>query len=88
MPRFRCNTCRGEYQDVGPDGVRYFHACPLQAIPGAQPDPDLPAFTPPRFRERPDKRNENMFQDEPGKPGRGISEGRGRTRIPDVGGGP
>lgn len=24
----RCNTCKGEYADVGADGVPYFHACP------------------------------------------------------------
>lgn len=28
MSRFRCNACQGEYDDVGADGVRYFHACP------------------------------------------------------------
>jgi len=28
MSRFRCNTCRGEYDDVGADGVPYFHTCP------------------------------------------------------------
>jgi hypothetical protein len=27
MARLRCNTCQGEYTDVGPDGLRYFHAC-------------------------------------------------------------
>lgn len=28
MSRVRCNTCNGEYDDVGVDGMRYFHACP------------------------------------------------------------
>ncbi len=32
MPRFRCNACRGEFDDVLRDGVRYFHACPPQLL--------------------------------------------------------
>jgi hypothetical protein len=28
MSRYRCNTCQGEYEDVGPDGMAYFHVCP------------------------------------------------------------
>ena len=28
MSRFRCNTCRGEYDDVSPRGTPYFHVCP------------------------------------------------------------
>lgn len=28
MNRLRCNTCLGEYDDVSPDGFRYFHVCP------------------------------------------------------------
>lgn len=27
MARLRCKTCLGEYDDVQPDGMRYFHAC-------------------------------------------------------------
>ena len=26
--RFRCNECRGEYDDASPDGVPYAHVCP------------------------------------------------------------
>ena len=28
MARKHCNSCDGEYDDVGPDGLLYFHACP------------------------------------------------------------
>lgn len=28
MAKRRCKSCLGEYDDIGPDGVRYFHACP------------------------------------------------------------
>lgn len=39
--RWQCVTCAGIYDDVGPDGVRYFHACPplrrvLLLAPGGQ----------------------------------------------------
>ncbi len=59
-PRFRCNTCLGSYHDTLPDGMDYYHACPPLAMPGAQPDPALPGFTPPVERERADKRDENL----------------------------
>lgn len=28
MARLHCETCHGEYDDLGADGLRYFHACP------------------------------------------------------------
>lgn len=28
MARKRCNSCQGEYDDVGADGLLYFHSCP------------------------------------------------------------
>lgn len=28
MATMKCKTCGGEYVDVLPDGLRYFHACP------------------------------------------------------------
>jgi len=28
MARYKCNTCQGEYDDTGSDGMLYFHACP------------------------------------------------------------
>jgi hypothetical protein len=28
MTRYRCKGCQGEYDDVGADGVAYFHTCP------------------------------------------------------------
>ncbi len=59
-PRFRCNTCGGSYTDTLVDGMDYFHACPPIAVPGAQPDPALPGFTPPLEHERADKRDENL----------------------------
>lgn len=32
MSRHRCNSCQGEYDDIGADGVAYFHACPPVVI--------------------------------------------------------
>lgn len=28
----QCNACGGIYDDVGPDGLRYFHACPPLSV--------------------------------------------------------
>ena len=28
MSRKRCESCQGEYHDVGADGMLYFHVCP------------------------------------------------------------
>jgi hypothetical protein len=28
MPLVKCRCCDGEYRTIGPDGLRYFHACP------------------------------------------------------------
>lgn len=30
--RLECRACRGTYDDVGEDGVAYFHVCPLELI--------------------------------------------------------
>lgn len=39
MARKRCNTCDGEYDELTPGGMRYFHTCPPVAeyfdAPGA-----------------------------------------------------
>jgi len=40
MSRFRCNTCRGEYDDVGADGVLYFHSCPPVTLVAVTDDKD------------------------------------------------
>lgn len=28
MSKFVCNSCKGTYVDVQPDGTAYYHACP------------------------------------------------------------
>lgn len=28
MSRWRCKACKGEYEELAPDGTRYFHVCP------------------------------------------------------------
>jgi hypothetical protein len=32
MARLQCQTCGGEYDDVLPDKLRYFHACPPLSV--------------------------------------------------------
>jgi len=49
MSRWRCLSCEGEYDDIFPDGLRYFHACPPLEDP----------ITLER-RERDDRRDENI----------------------------
>jgi hypothetical protein len=52
MALLRCLTCRGEYDDVLPDGTLYFHACAPVINPGTgEPLP------------RPNRRNENVKLD-------------------------
>lgn len=29
MTQYKCNACGGEYEDPLPDGMRYFHTCPM-----------------------------------------------------------
>lgn len=58
--QFSCNTCGGIYSATNVDGSTYFHACPDVTVPGAQPNPLLPGFTPPTFTPRPNKRDENV----------------------------
>lgn len=33
MATLRCNTCDGTYDEVLPDGMRYFHRCPPLSVP-------------------------------------------------------
>jgi hypothetical protein len=33
MALLRCNVCQGEYVDILPDGLRYFHTCPPLSAP-------------------------------------------------------
>lgn len=67
MAIFRCNTCNGEY-DTDQEGG-YYHACsPIRQADGS-------------FKERDDKRDENVVYDEAIKKGKAKREGKGRTEI-------
>lgn len=90
---YRCLSCSGEYNDVGEDGVRYFHACSptvydFTAARGAD------GFFP--SKARPNRRDENldlaaaimvvtgatggaMFRTETQAPAK--REGRGREEV-------
>lgn len=69
---FRCNACRGTYEDQQPDGAIYFHACP--PLP-----PDKNGVT----AERPDKRDENLSSVARQGAGTIRSEGSGVTCLSD-----
>lgn len=32
MTRYRCTSCKGEYDDPGFHGYRYFHVCPEDTL--------------------------------------------------------
>jgi len=68
MALYECQTCGGQYQDVLPDGLLYFHACaPLSVAEGAQ------------GQERPDRRDENVVSE--GGPEQGTERLRGKGRL-------
>lgn len=93
--RLRCNACGGEYDDVLPDGMQYFHVCPplsvgeLEAavaagkvqLPAGETAADAVTR---RTYERANKRDETVEpspdRDKPGRPKRA---GAGVTRLPD-----
>lgn len=60
MSKYKCTTCAGEYSDVLTDGLEYYHACP----------PELVAED--EYKERADKRDENV--------GKNLA-GKGRSKI-------
>ncbi len=37
--RWRCRSCGGTYDDAGPDGMLYFHACPPRHRPEGTLEP-------------------------------------------------
>lgn len=92
MALYRCNSCRGEYQDTLPHGVTYFHACAplnnpawqpptiINALGVEVPNPLYNAVTP-RELPRPGARNENITQASPGAPAQPVQDGLGRTLI-------
>lgn len=65
--RFRCTNCQGEYDDRGPDGLQYYHACPAGRV--------LVGDIFIQFPER-SRRDENI-----GDRGGIKAEGRGRSQI-------
>ena len=97
MARMKCGSCQGEYDDVMPDGFRYFHACApiavklkvqrgaatLELAPPAQPgDTVLETI----YGARPDHRDENV-KVEKGPKGETIvthkAEGKGAIKLRD-----
>jgi hypothetical protein len=93
MTRYICNTCGGEYNDVLPDGTLYFHACPPVPVHRVKrPDgtivtiegnvsPDLGEVVETTWKERPDKRDENVVDDHTTGQVRIKAEGRGRQPV-------
>lgn len=71
--RLRCNTCGGEYDELMPDGLRYFHKCPpvvyavvvrnkeKVAVPQADVAKDEPIVDY-LYIDRPNARDENVVQ--------------------------
>jgi rubredoxin len=75
MARWKCKSCDGEYDDLLPDGTRYFHACPPVR------DPDTGEFVP-----RKDPRDENVLVELDGKGVKVVkvkAEGKGRDKLKD-----
>lgn len=94
MAKTQCKSCGGVFDDVLPDGTRYFHACPplsfaefQQAVTDGryQPPPGIPlqeAYLRRTF-ERQRKRNENVVRQNGGNGGTVIiAEGRGTRQAP------
>lgn len=95
--RVRCNTCRGIYQTVSPDGLPYMHVCPpvrgvkVIHVDGTRaivaPDAVLPddqviaEVLLPRRRGR-DETPDFANRDATGAP-LIKAEGRGVTQLPD-----
>jgi len=94
MARVQCNTCGGVYDEILPDGLRYFHACPpLSAVELEQAVNDGKVVLPAgetaedavmrRVYQRKSARDENV---KPGHAGNGkapiVSPGKGTTPAP------
>lgn len=94
MARKRCNTCLGIYDDVLPDGLRYFHVCPPVAeyfdstkapIDRATADSiaKLGGRYYVRYVERPNARDENAIKGrDMSTRGQPKKAGTGTTEIP------
>jgi ssDNA-binding Zn-finger/Zn-ribbon topoisomerase 1 len=93
MTKYRCNTCGGEYDDVQPDGTLYFHVCPpIPVHKVKRPDgtivtiegnvsSDQSEVVETTFRERPNKRDENVMEDRALGRVRIKAEGKGRMPL-------
>jgi hypothetical protein len=57
---WKCNACGATYADHQRDGSEYYHVCPPTTVQGVQPNPEMPGYTPPSVKARPDGRNENI----------------------------
>ena len=55
MSKYKCNTCGGEYNDICPDGLEYWHSCPDEPEGNDQ------------YKPRKDKRDENPGRKTEGK---------------------
>lgn len=92
MTMWRCTSCGGTYEDLGRDGVPYFHACAPRTHPiirlrdGRETRlvDELPAeavVVRTETEEQPDKRDENIRLDEQGHAMGIKAEGLGRTAV-------
>ncbi len=73
MSRWECLSCGGVYEDVLPDGMLYFHACPPTRAHPTDSNRTIPI---------PKRRNENVIGGE-GEDRRNIrAKGKGRKGIP------
>jgi len=93
MTRRCCNTCNGEYDDLLPDGTLYFHACPPVPVHKVKrPDgtivtvegnvsPDQGEVVETTWKERPDRRDDNVMQDRTTGRVRIKAEGKGRKPL-------
>jgi len=94
--RLECLTCHGTYDDILPDGMRYFHVCPPLSEPELakavedgrvtlERDETLKQALEARIYERSLKRDERAVQrTHPDLPPQIVSAGRGVRVVPPV----
>lgn len=81
MTRYVCNSCGGEYSDVGPDKLAYFHACPEEKITRHAAHDVLGNVIVPETRGPfPNRRDEAPIADPDGKTSHPRAVGAGVTQ--------
>ena len=82
MIKYQCKTCLGEYFDTNKDGIKYFHACSQIVDTPAEIDSKTGNIkTQATYKERENKRDENIALDSTGKSIGMKSEGKNRNLI-------